>query len=111
MITLGLVHYSLINIDCHSKVILLLKLQKLSDPDRISLTHVSVTYTDYRNAFFPTVIVTLTFYGDYKKNYKRPLFKSDRGALSAKESREMLLTTRSSSERSFYSVVLMSGDS
>ena len=30
----------------------------------------------------------------------RGLFKSDRGALSMKESREMLLTTRSSSERS-----------
>ena len=30
----------------------------------------------------------------------RGLFKSDRGALSAKESRETLLTTRSSSERS-----------
>ena len=33
------------------------------------------------------------------------LFKSDRGALSAKESRETLLTTRSSSEK-FYSLVL-----
>ena len=31
----------------------------------------------------------------------RGLFKSDRGALSVKESREMLSTTRSSSERSF----------
>ena len=30
----------------------------------------------------------------------RNVFKSDRGALSVKESREMLLTTRSSSERS-----------
>ena len=29
----------------------------------------------------------------------RGLFKPDRGALSAKESREMLLTTRSSSEK------------
>ena len=40
------------------------------------------------------------------------LFKSDRGALSVKELREALLTTRSSSERSLlFSVVLMSGDS
>ena len=31
----------------------------------------------------------------------RGLFKSDCGVLSVKESREMLLTTRSSSERSF----------
>ena len=43
----------------------------------------------------------------------RGLFKSDRGALSAKELRETLLTTRSSSrERSLlFSVVLTSGDS
>ena len=47
MITPGSVHYSLINIDCHSKVILLLKLQILSDPDQIPLTYVSVMYTDY----------------------------------------------------------------
>ena len=39
------------------------------------------------------------------------MFKSDRGALSVKDEREMLLTTRSSSEKLFFSVVLMSGDS
>ena len=38
----------------------------------------------------------------------RGLFKSDRGALSAKDARETLLTTRSSSEKLF-SVVLTSG--
>ena len=38
----------------------------------------------------------------------RGLFKSDRGALSAKDERETLLTTRSSSEKLF-SVVLTSG--
>ena len=54
MITPGSVHYSLININCRSKVILLLKLQILLDPDRIPLTYVSVTYTDYRSAFSPT---------------------------------------------------------
>ena len=41
----------------------------------------------------------------------RGQFKSDRGALSAKESREMLLTTRSSSEKFTFSVVLTTGDS
>ena len=55
MITPGSVHYLLINIDCHSKVILLLKLQILLDPDRIPLTYVLVTFTDYRSAFSPTV--------------------------------------------------------
>ena len=39
------------------------------------------------------------------------LFKSDRGALSVKESRETLLTTRSSSEKFTFGVVLTSGDS
>ena len=39
----------------------------------------------------------------------RGLFKSDRGALSAKDERETLLTTRSSSEKFLFSVVLMSG--
>ena len=47
----GSVHYSLININCCSKVILLLKLQILSDPDRIPLMYVSVMYADYRSAF------------------------------------------------------------
>ena len=57
-ITPGSVHYSLINIDCRSKVILLFKLQILSrDPDRIPLTYVSVTFTDYRSAFSPTTNV------------------------------------------------------
>ena len=37
------------------------------------------------------------------------LFKSDRGALSAKDERETLLTTRSSSEKFLFSVVLTSG--
>ena len=37
------------------------------------------------------------------------LFKSDRGALSAKDERETLLTTRSSSEKLLFSVVLTSG--
>ena len=54
MITPGSVHYSLINIDCCPKVILLLTLQILSDPDQIPLTYVSVPYTDYRSAFSPT---------------------------------------------------------
>ena len=57
MITPGSVHYSLINIDCRSKVILLFKLQFLSDPDRIPLMYVSVTFTDYRSAFSPTAYV------------------------------------------------------
>ena len=35
-------------------MILLLKLQILSDPDRIPLTYVLVTFTDYRSAFSPT---------------------------------------------------------
>ena len=35
-------------------MILLLKLQILSDPDQIPLTYVSVTFTDYRSAFSPT---------------------------------------------------------
>ena len=39
----------------------------------------------------------------------RGLFKSDRGALSAKDERETLLTTRSSSEKLLFSVVLTSG--
>ena len=38
-------------------MILLFKLQILSDPDRIPLTYVSVTFTDYRSAFSPTVDV------------------------------------------------------
>ena len=38
------------------KMILLLKLQILSDPDRIPLTYMSVMYTNYRSAFSPTVI-------------------------------------------------------
>ena len=37
------------------------------------------------------------------------VFKSDRGALSAKDERETLLTTRSSSEKLLFSVVLTSG--
>ena len=42
----------------------------------------------------------------------RGLFKSDRGALSAKDERETLLTTRSSSEKfTLFSVVLTTGDS
>ena len=40
---------------------------------------------------------------------KRKVFKSDRGALSAKDERETLLTTRSSSEKLLFSVVLTSG--
>ena len=39
----------------------------------------------------------------------RGLFKSDRGALSAKDERSTLLTTRSSSEKLLFSVVLTSG--
>ena len=41
--------------------------------------------------------------------FRTGLFKSDRGALSAKDERETLLTTRSSSEKLFFSVVLTSG--
>ena len=37
------------------------------------------------------------------------VFKSDRGALSAKDERETLLTTCSSSEKLIFSVVLTSG--
>ena len=37
------------------------------------------------------------------------MFKSDHGALSAKDERETLLTTRSSSEKLLFSVVLTSG--
>ena len=45
------------------------------------------------------------------KHNQMHVFKSDRGALSAKDERETLLTTRSSSEKLFFSVVLMTGDS
>ena len=36
-------------------MILLFKLQILSDPDRIPLTYASVTFTNYRSAFSPTL--------------------------------------------------------
>ena len=46
-------------------MILLFKLQIHLDPDRIPLTYVSVTFTDYRSAFSPTVSKVKTMYQEY----------------------------------------------
>ena len=53
-------------------------------------------------------VLTHNRHRNHEKRGKR-LFKSDRGALSAKDERETLLTTRSSSEKLLFSVVLTSG--